>query len=276
MLLPFRTATSKPARRAYLSTILFLLTALVLAALAVTAYTLFYYAYIPVLGFERPVHLQFDDPFPVTVGGSSDPGLDGGHVHPCGLGILKDKDGSAMLVGGQGYDIKVVLTLPRTPGNIDAGNFMLDLRLLSDIHGSRDSDVAAGVTAVLHNVRDESDTNVLARSRRPATLTWYSPFVEHVNMAVELPYYLTGWRKEAETLHVMMMEGIEFPKRGNVPGAFSLALQSFMSNTMQPGSSVGRLQVYGVKVMFRARFKGLRLAIPTVYVHEANLAGTVC
>ena len=56
---PFRAAVSKPARRAYISTALFFGSSVVLLGLAVVAYVLFYVNYVPNVGFERIVHLQF-------------------------------------------------------------------------------------------------------------------------------------------------------------------------------------------------------------------------
>lgn len=172
-------------------------------------------------------------------------------MHPWGVASLQKKDGSSLLVGGQGYDVKVVMTLPRTQGNIGVGNFMLDLMLLEDIreHGH---DGAIGPGAM-------EDKNVLARSRRPATLTYHSPLVEYVNKALELPWYVLGWRKEAETLDVRMMEGVEFGKRrGKVPEGLRLEVQSHTGPDQESGSCAGRVHVYGVKVVFRARFRGLR------------------
>ena len=93
---------------------------------------------------------------------------------------------------------------------------------------------------------------VLARSSRPATLTYYSPVVENVNVAAGLPLYAMGWKVEAETLDVEMMERVEF-KRGwaNVPSGLRLEIRT-------DGRKGGQLQVYGCKVKFMARFRGLR------------------
>jgi seipin len=56
---PVRVATSKPARQAYLNTILFMITSAVLLVFAVLAYVLFYFNYVPQIGVERMVHLQY-------------------------------------------------------------------------------------------------------------------------------------------------------------------------------------------------------------------------
>jgi ABC-type multidrug transport system permease subunit len=59
ILRPVRLASSKSARKAYLNTALFLSTSAVLFGLAIVAYVLFYLNYIPKIGIEREVHLQY-------------------------------------------------------------------------------------------------------------------------------------------------------------------------------------------------------------------------
>lgn len=59
LLKPAKVATSKPAQRTYLNTILLLTTSTLLLGVAVVAYLLFYLNYIPKIGIERAVHLQY-------------------------------------------------------------------------------------------------------------------------------------------------------------------------------------------------------------------------
>lgn len=56
---PIRLASSRSARKAYLNTALFLATSATLFGLAIVAYVLFYVNYIPKIGIEREVHLQY-------------------------------------------------------------------------------------------------------------------------------------------------------------------------------------------------------------------------
>jgi hypothetical protein len=188
-LTPFRFAVSKPAQRAYISTFLIGLTSITLLGTAVTAYVLFYYTYVPVRGFSRPIHLQFES-----------------EQQPYGAVSF----GSGLLVSGQPYDVQVSIHMPRTAANRAAGNFMLDLRLFApDATGS------------------DGGVDVLVQQRRPAILTYYSSTMEHVHRAAALPWYILGFRQESEVLHVSLMEGIEF-SRGwrNVPTSARLELQS--------------------------------------------------
>ncbi|KAI9825615.1 MAG: hypothetical protein M1832_000959 [Thelocarpon impressellum] len=210
-LAPLRAAISKPARRAYVSTALFFSTSLVLLGLAVVAYILFYFSYLPKIGIERTVHLQF------------------GAGNPYGVVSLGES-----LVGQQAYDVTVHLDLPRSPPNLAAGNFMLDLALLSP--GSATYMVAP------------TEDDVLVRSRRPAILTYVSPLVDKASKAGSVAWILLGLHREAEQLRVPMLEGVEFARGWrNVPRALKLEVQSDE-----------KMGVYSVRVVFAARFTGLR------------------
>ena len=59
MLKPVRIATSKSARQTYLNTLLIMITSTILLVLAVIAYILFYFNYVPQIGIERVIHLQY-------------------------------------------------------------------------------------------------------------------------------------------------------------------------------------------------------------------------
>lgn len=93
-----------------------------------------------------------------------------------------------------------------------------------------------------------TSTQVLSHSRRPAILTYASSVVDTAHKVSRLPFYVFGWRREAETLEVDMMEQVEFAKGWrNLPASLRLEIQS-----------TERMQVYSAKVKFLARFTGLR------------------
>ncbi|KAK3703164.1 hypothetical protein LTR37_014641 [Vermiconidia calcicola] len=230
VLKPFDIVFSRTARRAYLTTFLAIFASLILLGLAVIAYTLFYWSYIPRIGFERTIHLQFDNVYH-----SSDSRYDTAG-NPYGTVVL-----SPDVVSTQRYDVFVELTLPRTPDNRDSGNFMLEANMY-----------AAGTVvdkvkdSILHGVADAD--NRLATSRRPAILSYRSWPVEYLYRLTELHWYILGWRNEAEKLTVGMWEGIEFARGWrNVPSSMRLDIQS-----------TNRMQIYSAKAHFRARFGGLR------------------
>ncbi|EAW09599.1 seipin [Aspergillus clavatus NRRL 1] len=191
LLTPVRALVSKPAQKAYLGTLLFVITA---------------------IGLSRDVHLQFGD------------------GHPWGTASLGPE-----LVSQQAYDVTVKLELPRTPPNLAAGNFMLDLSLFS-----RPS-TAPGIS---RNISADRITH----SRRPTILTYTSPMVDTASKISLLPLYVLGWHREAETLVVPMLEKIEFPRGWrNLPTSLRLEVDSQQ-----------QMQVYSARVEFRARFRGLR------------------
>lgn len=231
VLKPYHIATSKPARRAYLTTFLVILASLLLLGLAVIAYSLFYWNYIPRIGFSRTVHLQFDNVFPTSHSRFDE------SANPYGT-VEVGSD----IVSGQRYDIRVVLELPRTRENRDAGNFMVEAGLYATGAGILD-EVKEGLAPGLA----EKD-NRLALSRRPGILAYRSWPLEWMTRLLQLPWYLLGWRRESEVLTVGLWEALEF-ERGwrNIPSNMRIELQS-----------IGRMQVYSAKVEWRARFRGLR------------------
>ncbi|OQO01311.1 hypothetical protein B0A48_12864 [Cryoendolithus antarcticus] len=230
-LTPIRPFVSRPALRTYLKTFLLLSTALVLFAAACTAYATFYWNYVPALGFEREAWLQFDDvhgAFPGTGGerGGGDELFKATVTHPWAEVDLREEVASQ-----QGYDVVVEVTLPRTQGNREAGNWMLDVSLLA------------------FPTRKSGDSEILARSRRPAIMTYRSSPTELVHRLASLPRSLVSTQQsEAETLVLPIFDQVSFPKGStNLPSTLRLELQS-----------PRRLEIYSVLVKFRARFRGLR------------------
>lgn len=120
---------------------------------------------------------------------------------------------------------------------------MLDLSLLSP------TTVASAPDAITPT-RSVSNPNleVLARSRRPAILTYASTIVDAASTLSWLPWYILGWKKEDETLKVSMFEGIEFARGWkNVPQSVKVAVESDK-----------KMQFYDVGIEIVARFGGLR------------------
>ncbi|PYH43325.1 seipin [Aspergillus saccharolyticus JOP 1030-1] len=184
-----RPLLTKQAQKAYLGTLLFILTAICMVFISSIAYAIFYYKFIPQVGIERIVHLQFDD------------------GHPWGTVFL-----GSDLVPLQKYDVQVELELPRTPSNLATGNFMLDLALYS---------YTSAETGL------NTSTSVLSQSRRSAILTYASPLVDTASKLVFMPFYVFGWNREAEKLQVNMFEKIQFPRRRrDVPSSLRLEIHS--------------------------------------------------
>lgn len=173
--------------------------------------------------------------------GFSPPLSDG--PHPYGLASLDNS-----LIHEQPYDIAVSLHLPRSPTNLDTGNFMLSLSLLSRSHTlSPPPTTPPSILEPALSSTIDLET-ILFTSRRPAILTYTSRLVSLSERIFSLPLYILGLRHESETLHIPMAESASF-KKGyyNVPAYALLELQT--------GQEV---QVYDVQIRFTARFGGLR------------------
>lgn len=133
------------------------------------------------------------------------------------------------------------MRLPRTTQNTNMGNFMVDVAMFAP----GDKGTAAAMAADISTI---PETTILARSRRPATLTYYSPIVDLFRKASELHWYILGWRHEVEFLEISVFEAVSFAKGWrNVPATLRVEMQSSE-----------RMQIYDAKVVFRARFRGLR------------------
>ena len=235
ILKPFDIAFSKTAQKAYLTTFLVGLTGTILLGFAITAYILFYWSYIPRIGFERAIHLQFDNVYNRQA--DSRNGIDRRNTNPYPYGTINL---SPDIVGVQRYDIVIELTLPRTPENKDAGNFMLEATMYAP------DGKAASVSDRPH--APTSSSNILALSRRAAILPYRSTIIELVYKFTELHWYLLNWRQEADHISLLMFEGLEFPKGWrNVPSTMKVEVQS-----------THRMQLYTAKASFHARFHGLR------------------
>ena len=225
-LTPVRMITSPTAIKAYLSVILFLTTSTILLTISSTAYGFFYYNYIPQIDLERVLYLQHGkghSPYAVV-----------------------ELDTSA-LISQQAYDVELVLDMPRTANNLDAGNFMLDLSLLGS--GVNIKNVPDPVSSWLANI---TDNDVLYHSRRPAILPYSSPLVSLSHTVLHLPWHLMNFRDlDSSRLQVPMFELLSFPRGSrNVPTHARLQVQATTS-----------LQVYHSKLTFRAKFQGLRYLI---------------
>ncbi|GAB7339482.1 hypothetical protein MBLNU457_6103t1 [Dothideomycetes sp. NU457] len=258
-LTPIRVLTSKFAIKAYITSILYVITAFALFLLAVAAYITFYWTYIPQIGFERTLHLQFDSVPPECLALDS-PTFSAGVIqrcteypHPWATVNLAPE-----LISQQRYDITIELSMPRTPTNTQTGNFMLDATLYAPSEKASNplSSLKAGLS-----LTDNSD-GILARARRPAIMTYHSREIELMHKTTNLPWYFLGLRNEAETLSIALFEGVEFDKGWrNVPASMRVEVQ-----TQQPRS----LQIYAARAVFKARFRGLRWVM---YNHRLLSAG---
>ena len=257
LLAPVRVFTAPSCRRIYLRGFVFICASAALGFLAVTAYTAFYFQYIPRLGFTLPIHLQFPDPDIVAPQDSQ---------HGASSNVIKFPYGIAQVPPGvlaskQPYDVRVHVCLPRTPENLQAGNFMLDVELRGHARfpppprytSNSNTETATGPGSERKDAEDAVTAPVLAREARPAILTYVSPMVSRVATAALLPAYMLGFAKETECLSKTVMESVAFAKGWrNVPATVRVEVRG------KDRKSGETMRLYGTSVEFVARFEGLR------------------
>ncbi|KAI0004428.1 hypothetical protein F4779DRAFT_630376 [Xylariaceae sp. FL0662B] len=230
----YQTATSPAAKRTYLSAFLFLATSLALLCIAALTYPVFYYNYVPQKVISVPVHLQYNS-----------------GIHPYGVTSI-----SPSLMYEQAYDVSVELTLPRSPRNLEKGNFMVALFALKSQPDN--PAFAFSVAGDPHeHVRQE---NLVFMSRRPTLIPYADPLVSTASRVLFLLYHvLYPGAAERTTLVIPMGELVEF--RDVLPLSLLLDVEAGQS-----------LQVYAASVTLVARLTGVRWAM---YNHRV-LSFVVC
>jgi seipin len=257
--------------RAYLGTILLLITSTILFGLALVAYTSFYYSYIPVRGLSVPVYLQFDHGPAAYNTPRSPHDVPQSQAWPYGVAKVHG------LVSRQKYRVAVEITVPRSATNLHAGNWMVGLEMRGSSTGGgsargllgwdvartdKDCNQGPSQTSATHKVCTAAP-KVVVTTRRPAILTYRSWPIEHAHRLLRLPLYLVGWHTESERIEISMLESVEFDKGlENVPSSVKIELRS-----KQP------LEVYTAAVSFSAQLDGLRWLMYRYWLSSA-LVGT--
>ncbi|KAI2469638.1 putative adipose-regulatory protein-domain-containing protein [Annulohypoxylon bovei var. microspora] len=222
----YRAATSPAAKRTYLSAALFFAASLALLCIAALAYPVFYYNYVPKKVISIPVHLQYDS-----------------GLNPYGVISL-----SSNLMLEQAYDVSVELTVPRSPTNLQRGNFMVALFAMKSIpdNPAFTFSFSKAIEDLYVHVRED---NVVFMSRRPTLIPYADPFVSMASRVLFLFYHiLYPGQGETTTLRVPMGELVEF--RDVLPLSFLLDVQAGQT-----------LQVYSATVTLVARLTGIRWAM---------------
>ncbi|KAM7192510.1 putative adipose-regulatory protein (Seipin) domain containing protein [Naviculisporaceae sp. PSN 640] len=232
------------------------ITGILLFVPAVVAYFSFWSRYLPDQITTVPVHLQY-----------------GYGVNPWGVSYLP----KSRLKNYQAYDITVSLTLPMSPANLDRGNFMVALHLLSeDKQASEQQQKKKNAQQQIESPpypplptssfevnpegkislpvrRDPSyyftSKKVLGTSTRPTLVPYQDPLVSLASRIFWLPYYVFVNPPKSETtqLQISLMEKVYFGK--DIP----LPTEVFVE--VQAGQN---LQVYRASATFTAQLEGMR------------------
>ncbi|ETN37599.1 uncharacterized protein HMPREF1541_07221 [Cyphellophora europaea CBS 101466] len=236
---------SSPAfLRASISTLIFVCVSSLLVATSTTAYLIFYYYYIPPISLSIPLYLQY------------------GVHNTAPYAVAEIPQGT--LISQQAYDVRVDLEMPRTPNNLEAGVFMVDVRLL----GAFDPVAEAPETLrqLLGNITalGGDGYTVLQHSRRPAMLRYKSVLLGLASEMMNLPFHLVGFKDlDTEKVKVRMWEKAIFRRgSGNVPRGVRVEVATGGATTGLSEMAAGRqVQIYKAGLTFSARFHGLRYLV---------------
>ncbi|KAK3316346.1 putative adipose-regulatory protein-domain-containing protein [Apodospora peruviana] len=213
-----------------------------LAVLSVVAYLLFYNRFLPDQLTTVPVHLQY------------------GYGANCwGLTSLAHTNLKTL----QPYDISLSLTVPRSPANLERGNFMVAVHLLYNPKLSRPSTpwqerltyfAGADGEPLIPTESDPglaiADKVVMYTATRPALIPYTHPVVELASRLLFLPYHIFYPHSEATTLKIGVVERLAFPRAGILPNSVYVEVQAGQT-----------LQTYKASVTFSAQLGGLRWAM---------------
>ncbi|KAI1373576.1 putative adipose-regulatory protein-domain-containing protein [Hypoxylon crocopeplum] len=222
----YRAVTSPAAKRAYLSAVLLFSASLVLLCIAALAYPIFYYNYVPKKVISIPVHLQYNS-----------------GLNPYGVTSL-----ASNLMLEQAYDVSVELTMPRSPANLQRGNFMVALFAMKSVpdNPAFAFSYSAATEDPYAHVKED---NVVFMSRRPTLIPYENPLVTMASRALFLFYHiLYPGASETTTLKIPMGELVEF--KNVLPLSIMLDVQAGQM-----------LQVYSATVTLVARLTGIRWAM---------------
>jgi hypothetical protein len=257
-----RALTSRTAQRTLLRTILISTACTILYGLAAIAYVLFYNAYLPDQVTVLPIHLQY-----------------GYGPNPYGVSLLTN------LKDHQAYDVSVSLTLPRSPSNVDRGNFMVALYLLDKPGTGGDSPSAVPSDQLQHTATHHrtdtvptiapppdpraylSNRRTLHASHRAALIPYADPLASLASRLLFLPLRLVPFSpfsrlsSSSISITVPVVERASFPA-GSIPSSLFLELQAGQS-----------LRVAAASVTVTAQLSGLRWLMHRHHV-ASFVAGT--
>ncbi|PHH66574.1 hypothetical protein CDD81_7049 [Ophiocordyceps australis] len=219
-----RAATSKPAQRAAVNTVLVASSTATLLCLATIATALFFHHFVPEQVVTTPIHLQY-----------------GTGPNPYGVVSLTK---TAMVKRQQEYDVSVSLTMPRSRANTDRGNFMIDLYLLASEAGDAlDMDARTFSTS-----RQRMDRHsVLFRSRRTALVPFVDTMVSVAKRLLFLVYHMLVPSSQTIDLSIMLGERVVFPKGSALPGSAYIEIEAGQD-----------IHIYSAALTMTAQLRGLR------------------
>ncbi|OAA79345.1 SH3 domain protein [Akanthomyces lecanii RCEF 1005] len=218
-----RTLTSKPMQRAVVNATLLASGIGTLLGLAAISSALFFQIYLPHQVVTAPVYLQY-----------------GSSPNPYGVAPLPPSRMKSL----QDYDVSVTFTMPRSPANLDRGNFMVSLHLID----SRDQNtVGARADEFARSHVGFGVNKVLFSSRRPALVPYADPLVSLTSRILFIGYHLLSSNSQRHTMTVKLAERVSFAKDSLKPAAAYIEVEAGQD-----------IQIYNTQLTLTAQLRGLR------------------
>ncbi|KAH7319730.1 putative adipose-regulatory protein-domain-containing protein [Stachybotrys elegans] len=218
-----RAVTSKPVQRAVVNSALLASGALALFGVASIASALFFQSFLPHKVVTTPVHLQY-----------------GSSLNPFGLVPLTARPMKTQ----QDYDISVTLSLPRSPANVERGNFMVTLYLLDKDMQSLN---VKNTGKIAGDGIEIDDASVLFNSRRPALVPYEDPIVSIGSRVLFMLYHILFPSTQACQMTIPLAERVRFPQGSQVPSTAYLEIEGGQA-----------IQTYHAILTLTAQLSGLR------------------
>ncbi|CAO3632426.1 unnamed protein product [Cunninghamella blakesleeana] len=208
--MPFIKVIFAPkAQRTMIKSAIFMVVFVWILLTSITAYLTFYQHYVPRTLHKESIYFQY--------GHVGERNL----VEPFGLVDFTNGYSKAPLRHEQAYNVYVQLHVPTSDINFNLGNFMVDVKLLTQ------------------------DNTVLAHSSRPGILRYQSHTQRIIHVLAKAFPLLIGFTEESQIVIVPLIEGY-IEQKSNPFVKASVAISN------------PDLQIYDAQISIRADFRGLR------------------
>lgn len=149
-----------------------------------------------------------------------------------------------MIKTQQEYDISVTLSMPRSPANLERGNFMVALYLLGSEAGEKlEADARHFANAHAHL----DSHKVVFSSRRPALVPYVDPIVSVAKRLLFLLYHMLVPGSQTCEMKVALAERLAFAKDAVLPASAYVEVEAGQD-----------IQIYSAALTMAAQLRGLR------------------
>lgn len=138
----------------------------------------------------------------------------------------------------------MTFSIPRSPANLERGNFMVSLYLV-DSRGKDALDSKALAFAKEHV--DFGNSRVLFTSRRPALVPYVDPVVSLTSRVLFMAYHLFSSKSQRHQLTINLAEHVAFPKESVLPASAYIEVEAGQD-----------IQIYSTELVMTAQLRGLR------------------